>query len=134
MLLSEIVAGYMTPAPAGLMLDVDEVSKQLKRAVTYLAGWTILDNFAPVTPVVASPVTATSQIDDPDIDLTAGEWASIKRLFELYVEHENAMMLEASRSQGADVFGRAVSEIQSEIAQTELDLRKTAYYQDGFTV
>lgn len=134
MLLSEIVTGYMTPAPAGLMLDADEVGKQLKRAVVYLAGWAVLDNLLPVSPVVASPVTATSLINDPDIDLTTGEWAAIKRLFELYVEHENAVMLEASRSQGADVFGRAVSEIQSEISQYELDLRKLAYYQEAVSI
>jgi len=75
--------------------------------------------------------------DHLDIDLnyciTDSEWAIIRPLFDLYVERENAIHLEASRGMGVDVFGRSVSEINSDIAQKESELPRLAFDEPVFT-
>lgn len=52
-------------------------------------------------------------------ELTVGEWSLIRPLFVLYVERENAMLLEASRAAGLEVFGRSVSEVAQDITMME---------------
>lgn len=68
----------------------------------------------------ALPVTDIEMIDE-GTDLTVGEWAIIKPLFVLYIDKENAMLLEATRGMGADPYGRSVSEIAQEISVMETD-------------
>lgn len=59
---------------------------------------------------------------DKDTVITVGEWAVIRPLFLLYIERDRANLLEASRGLGADVFGRAVSEISQDIFMMENDI------------
>jgi hypothetical protein len=63
------------------------------------------------------------------VTLTPSEWAIIQPLFNAYVDHENALRLEASRGLGLDVYGRSSSELASEIKQLEMDLPRKAFYQ-----
>lgn len=134
MLLSELISGYLNPYPAALMLEQDTVEKMLKKAVVFYCGFAELTNLPAVTPSIHSGVTGTSLISDPDIDLTPSEWSIIRPLFELYVEKENALHLEASRSLGVDVFGRTASEVAQEILQAEEAFPLKAFYSPCFQV
>ena len=66
--------------------------------------------------------------------LSLSEWAIIKPLFELYVERENAMHLEASRVLGVDVYGRGVSEVKQDINQYHEMMHKKAFIYPVITV
>lgn len=109
----------------GLVLTEAEVTTAMVKAVRFFAGYAVLAHFAsqviPVTPTV-------TQIDST-VALTTSEWAIIQPLFNAYVDHENAIRLEASRGLGLDVFGRSVSEMAGEIKQLEADLPRKAFYQ-----
>lgn len=63
-----------------------------------------------------------SELIDPSTEVTTGEWAIIGPLFRLYVERENAMLLEATRGLGADPYGRSVSEVSAEITMMENEI------------
>lgn len=66
----------------------------------------------------ALPIKKLTLIDE-DTDLTTGEWALIRPLFVLYVDRENAILLEASRGVGADPYGRSASEVAADIQREE---------------
>jgi hypothetical protein len=121
-LVTEFMASRYT---GGLVLTDVEVTTAMVKAVRFFAGYASLAHFAnqptPITPTV-------TQIDST-VALTTSEWAIIQPLFNAYVDHENAIRLEASRGLGLDVFGRSVSEMAGEIKQLEADLPRKAFYQ-----
>lgn len=121
-LVTEFMASRLT---GGLVLTEAEVTTAMVKAVRFFAGYAVLAHFAnqptPITPTV-------TQIDST-VALTTSEWAIIQPLFNAYVDHENALRLEASRGLGLDVFGRSVSEMAGEIKQLEADLPRKAFYQ-----
>lgn len=133
MLLSEIVDGYIDNPPAGFMLDREFVVRCLKNAVRYYCGYAKITSAPFSADEIHDVIDASNSIDgDQDFDLNPSEYAVIKRLFELYVERENAMHIEASRGLGVDVFGRTVSEIEQEIIQAEQDLPKRAFMEPAW--
>lgn len=135
MLLSEIVEGYMESPPVGLMLDDAFVARCLKKAVRFYCGWAKLAALPVAADAIHDPIDASNEIaGDQNFDLTPSEYAVIRPLFDLYVEHENAVMLEASRGLGVDVFGRTVSEIAQDILQRETDLPKLAFMEPAETI
>lgn len=133
MTLSEIVTGFMEAAPAGMVLGDEDVTRMLRNAVRFYAGYATLRNYPPepedrdTVPAIHTAIDASNSVSgDQDFDLTLSEWAIIKPLFDIYVERENATHIEASRGLGVDVFGRTVSEIQVDVNQRELDMVKAA--------
>jgi hypothetical protein len=83
---------------------------------------------APVDPGPPLPLTF-------DTDLTDGEWALIRPLYMLYIEKVNAVALEASRTLGVEVYGRAVSEIQQDIEREEKEhMPRMAFSCDVVTI
>lgn len=135
MKLSEIIDGYLDSPPAGLMLDREFVSRCLRKAVRFYCGYAKLAREGLDTDEVHDRIDASNESAGPqNFDLSPSEYAIIRPLFELYVEHENAMNLEASRGLGVDVFGRQVSEIAQEIAQQEMDLPKKAFVEPAETI
>lgn len=126
MTLTQLVAEFMASRlTGGLVLDEPEVTKAMLKAVRFYAGCAEIKYFigqsTPITPML-------SQIDS-NVTLTPSEWSIIQPLFNAYVDHENALRLEASRGLGLDVYGRSSSELASEIKQLELDLPRKAFYQ-----
>lgn len=126
MTLTQLVAEFMASRlTGGLVLDEPDVMKVMLKAVRFYAGCAEIKYFlnqpTPVTPML-------SQIDS-NVILTPSEWSIIQPLFNAYVDHENALRLEASRGLGLDVYGRSSSELASEIKQIELDLPRKAFYQ-----
>ena len=135
MLLSEIVAGHIDNAPAGFMLSEEFVARILKKAVRFYCGYAKLSGGAFASDEIHDPINAANDVGGgQDFDLTPSEYGIIRPLFDLYVEHENAMMLEASRGLGVDVFGRTVSEIQQDINLMEAELPKKAFMEFPETI
>lgn len=135
MLLSELVTGYMDNAPVGMLLDRPFVERCLKKAVRYYCGYAKLTAGDLAPDQIHDTIDATNGIGGAqDFEINPSEYAIIRPLFELYVEHENAMQLEASRGLGVDVFGRPVSEIQQDINQREQDLPKAAFMEPVETI
>lgn len=135
MKLSEIVTGYMENLPAGLVVSEQAVTRALKSAVRFYCGFSAITSVPPADGQIHAPVDASDSIDGAqDFDLSPSEYGVIKPLFDLYVERENAMHLEASRGLGVDVFGRQVSEIAQEIAMREQEMPKAAFWEPPFTI
>lgn len=122
MKLSELVAGYVQVLPIGCVLDEQQIERSLRVATRFYCGCADLAS--------GETVNAKALIgDDPaqDVDLTPGELELIRPLWDLYMEKENSMALEASRTQGAELFGRAVSEIVPAITEYEARLPMLAF-------
>lgn len=111
--------------PIGTVLDDDVIHAQALAAANYYGGYQGLAAHAALDAV--PPI-------DADTDITAGEWAIIRRLFVLYTERENAMYLESSRALGLDVYGRATSEVSADIAAFEAEIPHAAFYSPIITV
>ncbi len=67
-------------------------------------------------------------------EVSLSDWSIIRPLFLLYCEREQALMLEASRVMGVDVFGRASSEVQQDINTAEAELPQKAFIQPVFSI
>lgn len=139
MLLSQIIEQYLEHLPVGIVLEDSQITRNLRRAVRLYCGYATLKSApseaelyvlslvdaglpAPLFPVgnVHSPVSADESIPSgQDFDMTPSEMAIIQPLWSLYNEWENAQSLEASRSQGLDVYGRTTGEIAMDIRERE---------------
>jgi hypothetical protein len=114
----------------GNLID-DDIERQAVAAARQFLGW-------------GEIAALVSPDDDPDApaleltvetELTNSEWAVIKPLFLLYVERENARALEASRTQGVEMYGRTVSEVEADITRYEEgDLPRFAFHQNPETI
>lgn len=126
MTLAQLVAEFMASRlTGGLVLGEPDVTKAMLKAVRFYAGYAEVSYFFEQDPSVTPTLT---QLTDA-VTLTPSEWAIIQPLFNAYVDHENALRLEASRGLGLDVYGRSSSELASEIKQLEMDLPRKAFYQ-----
>jgi hypothetical protein len=84
-------------------------------------------------PSPADPLTGTEI--KPGTRISPSEWAIIKPLYMLYVERENARVLETSRQQGVEVYGRDVASIQADIERQENEvLPRAAFFQPVETI
>lgn len=133
MKLSELVEEFSEARAIGLMLTPDEVLNCMLRAVRYYAAYGRIASLAgtdnqpaageqpqdpPAEVAQAYPVKAFDTITE-ETELSVSEWAVISPLFNLYIEHLNALRLEASRASGIEPFGRSTSEIQQDITLME---------------
>lgn len=107
--------------PLGIVVDDVVIEAQAIKAVKYYLG------FGDLSCVENNELTLSSL-------LNKSEWAVIMPLFELYVERENALILESSRALGVEVYGRSVSEVANDITQKELEIQNLAFSHEFFTV
>ncbi|MGL5453194.1 MAG: hypothetical protein ACRDBT_12590 [Aeromonas sp.] len=120
--LSELVKRFMEQERgAANILPLESVTAQALAAARYHAG------FADIASVAEGDVSDAT-------DITLSEWAQIRPLFVLYVERETALQLEATRSMGADPFGRSSSEVGGEISQLEADYPRRVFCISVITV
>ncbi|CDG00388.1 Putative uncharacterized protein [Avibacterium paragallinarum JF4211] len=119
--LAENYSGHLRPT--GLVITDDVILSQALKATRYYEGFGGL----------AFSEEGSKQIT-PDTPLTKSELTVISPLFELYVERENALILEASRTLGVEVYGRTVSEINSDIVQKEQEIQHLAFQFDIITI
>ncbi|OZB31195.1 MAG: hypothetical protein B7X51_09450 [Pseudomonas sp. 34-62-33] len=108
---------------AANILPASTVTAQAVAAAGYYAGFADLE----VPPASGEAISETT-------DISVSEWAEIRPLFLLYVERETALQLEATRSMGAEVFGRTSSEVGMEITQLEADYARRVFCFPVFTV
>lgn len=62
-----------------------------------------------------------------ELEVSDSEWAIITDLWHLYMERDQAKQLEATRSLGADSFGRTTSEIEADIRAEHENLPMRAF-------
>jgi hypothetical protein len=141
--------------PVGIVLEEETVLAQALAAARYCGGYGPFDVLLPAAPVAAMPpemhdswessssyprfpvpesLYPTSDFVEIDTPLTQSEWAVVRPLFILYVERENAVYLEASRSLGVDVYGRSASEIAQDVVQKEMDVQRLMFCMPIVTV
>ncbi len=120
--------------PTGIVLPPDVMTSQAIAAVLKYSGYGDIESrtIEQIDPDTSLPIPLP--IIDETCNLNNAEWAIIRPLFLLYVERENAIYLEASRSLGLEVYGRSVSEISGDITQLEMDLPHLAFSQPIITV
>ena len=143
------VAKFLEERPIGLVLEASQVTALAISAAAYYSGYGTLRSLVPdvypdipsvspsrsyedagllpIPPVVVESIVGSTQID-------GSEWAIIRPLFELYVEREQAIHLEATRQMGSEVFGRLVSEVQQDINQRHEEVKQAAAYQPVLSV
>lgn len=129
MRLSVLAAQYMAVLPIGCVLTDEQILRSLRNATRQYCGCALLAS-GEVVDAGALPGVDAGQ----DVDLTAGELSLIDPLWQLYMERENSMALEASRTQGAELFGRAVAEVQASIELYLQRLPELAFTSDFVTV
>ena len=127
--LSERVEAFLSQErPIGQLLDTQQVMSLALAAVRFYHGYARLEEGYPGLPSRDPPCHEAEIWLDESVMLSDSEWAIIRPLFLAYVERETALMLEASRGLGVDVYGRTTSEIANDIALLEQDLPKKAFY------
>lgn len=113
-----------------LVMDAIEVVPLAVQAARFVSGWSVLESLDKGDGTLPKPEDIL-----PSTAITNGEWATIKPLFVLYVELQNSMRLEASRSLGTDVYGRATSEITADITRMESEeIPRKCFREDVMTV
>lgn len=108
--------------PVGIVVPDDVILAQALKATRYYDGFGELANLPRGEEV------------DTGTEVTKSEQAVIFPLFELYVERENALILESSRALGVEVYGRTVSEIAGDITAKELEIQNLAFAYDFITI
>lgn len=83
---------------------------------------------------IAALAEESSPMVTVDTELTASEWGLISPLFFLYMEKEQATLMEASQVMGITQYGRTSSEIQGEINAYEERLPRLAFTSPVITV
>ena len=123
--ISELVTDFMVnQRPIGNLLDVDIVTSQCLASTKLYAGYSDLEEWLSLP--ITIPPTPYPTITDAT-DLSDSEWAIIKPLFLLYLERENALYMESSRTLGIEAFGRASSEVAGDITAYELEMHHKAF-------
>ena len=129
MKLSELAVQHMAELPIGLVLTEEQVLRSLRDATRFYCGHADL--------VAGGSVDASAlagDVAEQDVDLSHSELSLIKPLWLLYMEKENSTALEASRTQGAELYGRAVSEVQASITDYEERLPELAFVTDWISI
>ncbi|WP_085618750.1 MULTISPECIES: hypothetical protein [unclassified Pseudomonas] len=128
MKLSVLAAQHMAVLPIGCVLTDDQVLRSLRDATRFYCG------HADLTSGGIVGASALGDTDADDVEVSESELSIIKPLWLLYLERENSTALEASKTQGAEVFGRAVSEVQASIIDYETRLPALAFSEDWVTI
>lgn len=129
MKIRQLTAQYMAELPIGCVLTDEQVERSLRDAARQYCGYADLKSGVDVD--AAALVGANEQ---QDVDLNTSELSIIRPLWLLYLEKENSMALEASRTQGAELFGRSVAEVEMGIAEYLRTLPQLCFCEDWVTI
>lgn len=114
----------------GMMLSLEDIELCAVNAALFASAFVDFEGEADEEgePVATdAPIVLTMEI-------SRYHWALISPLFTLYCQRKEAVLLEASRPLMVEVFGRTVSEIDSEIRQLEDDFSRRVFMRTCFTV
>jgi hypothetical protein len=124
----------MDVLPNGIVLSQTEIERNFIKAVRFYCGYAALTD-SELADGIHSDFGSDIEVKGcTDRDITFSELAIIRPLFDLYVELENALNLEASRGEGLEMWGRASSEVQADIREMEMDMPRKAFMEPPFTV
>lgn len=129
MKISELATQHMAVLPIGCILTEEQVLRSLRDATRQYCGHADLKSGESVD---GQALVGTAE--GQDVDLTHSELSIIRPLWLLYMERENSTALEASRTQGAELFGRSVAEVQMSIQEYETRLPQLAFCEDWVTI
>lgn len=129
MKISVLVNQYMAVLPIGCVLTEEQVERSLRDAIRQYCGHADL-----VCGQEVNGQALTGETAEQDVELSASELSIIKPLWLLYMERENSIALEASRSMGAELFGRSVAEVQMSILEYETRLPQLAFSAEWVTI
>lgn len=127
MKISQLVDQYVAELPIGCVLTEEQITRHLRDAVRQYCGYARLTSAQSLDTVHSDLYTPDTVPVAVDVDLTHSELAIIRPLWLLYIEKENAMALEASRSQGADPYGRNTAEVTQSILDYEGSLPRLTF-------
>lgn len=119
MKISQLVEQFIAVLPIGCVLDDVQITRHLRGAVRQYCGYARLANAQSADGVHTDIDVSETAEGAQDFDLTPSELSIIRPLWMLYLEKENGTALEASRSQGADPWGRPVAEVAMAITDYE---------------
>lgn len=125
MKISQLVEQYVAELPIGCVLTEEQITRHLRDAVRQYCGYALLTSAQSLDTVHSNLYTPDAA--PVDVELTHSELAIIRPLWLLYIEQENATALEASRSQGADPYGRNTSEVKQSILDYERSLPQLTF-------
>lgn len=125
MKISQLVEQYLADLPIGCVLTEEQIARHLRNATRQYCGYAVLAS----AQYLGGPIENLPGAADlfADIEVSDSELAIIQPLWLLYIEKESAAALEASRSQGADPWGRATSEVIQSILDYERELPRLAF-------
>lgn len=129
MKISVLVAQHMAVLPIGCVLTEEQVERSLRDATRQYCGHADLESGTDV-----DGQALTGKEPGQDVVLNTSELSIIRPLWLLYMERENSTALEASRSQGAELFGRSVAEVQMSILEYEMRLPQLAFSAEWVTI
>ena len=132
MRLSKWIDLFLESKPVGIFLERETIESCAVTAVRQFNAYGYFD-YQKVFDSLSDDHSFKIEIDI-NYCIIDDEWAIIRPLFDLYVERENAIYLEASRGVGIDVFGRTVSEVNADIAAEEAELPNLAFDEPIVTV
>lgn len=127
MKVSQLVEQYIAELPIGCVLTEEQIGRNLRDAIRQYCGYARLTSAQSLDTVHSDLYTADTLPVPIDVELTHSELAIIRPLWLLYIEKENSTALEASRSQGAELYGRTVSEVVQSILDYELRLPQLTF-------
>ena len=129
MKISVLAGEFMKVPPVGLVLTDDQVLRSLRDATRFYCAYADLDSGEVIDESALGK-------DEPvqELNITISELGLIKPLWLLYMERENSTTLEASRSMGADPYGRSVAEVQASITEYEQRLPALAFTCDFVSI
>lgn len=134
MKISQLVANYVAVLPIGCVLTEEQITRSLRAAVRKYCGYGRLRNARDADGNYID-IDATETAAGPqDFDLATSEFSVIKPLWHMYMELENATALEASRTMGAELFGRSTAEVQPAIETYESRLPQLAFQFDMVSI
>jgi len=134
MKISQLVANYVAVLPIGCVLTEEQITRSLRGAVRKYCGYARLKNSAGTDGLYVDIDETETAAGAQDFNLTTSELAVIKPLWNMYMEVENATALEASRSMGAELYGRATAEVQPAIEAYEARLPQLAFQFDVLSI
>lgn len=103
-------------AESACLLDLDVVQAHILKAANYFAAYRTPENLD------GSGTDITLALE-----LTRGEWVTIKPLFDAYCALDQAEMIEANRMFGMQESGPSASEVLATIPEIEKELQKNAF-------
>lgn len=127
MRISQLVEQYLAELPIGCVLTEEQITRHLRDATRQYCGYAQLTSAQSSDSVHSDLYSDDAAPIAVDVVLTHSELAIIRPLWLLYIELENAVALEASRSQGADPYGRASTEVKQSILDYELRLPQLTF-------